>query len=187
MIARFVLLVALLTLTAACGDTGGFGRSGDRVYAPEVARGEESVDGLLVGHRLMAAGEYELALKAYYRAAGKRGMTVDVLSALGSTNLKLGRLGQAERLLRMAVDKDATFVPAWNNLGVVLMERHKYGEAERVFHRAFALDSGESDSIRANLALALAKLENPTYDEQNKSSFALVRRGSGEYLILSDV
>ncbi len=28
----------------------------------------QGVDGLEVGHRLMEAGEYELALKAYYRA-----------------------------------------------------------------------------------------------------------------------
>ena len=67
------------------------------------ARGE-AVDGLLVGHRLMEAGEYELALKAYYRAAAEQGINVDVLSAIGSANLALGRLGQAETLLRRAVE-----------------------------------------------------------------------------------
>ncbi len=94
----------------------------------------------------MAAAEYELALKAYYRAAAEQGVNVDVLSAIGSANLALGRLGQAEQILRRAVEEDATFVPAINNLGVVLMERGKFGEARLVFQQAFAIDSGTSDS-----------------------------------------
>lgn len=186
MVLRVVVLILPLML-AACGNTGGLSRDADSPFAPRVATRQDSVDGLLVGHRLMAAGEHELALKAYYRAAGNQGITVDVLSALGSANLQLGRLGQAERLLRRAVEQDETFVPAWNNLGVVLMERGTYGEAERVFRTAFALDSGESDDIRANLTLALAKIEKPDYDEIDISSFALMRRGSGDYRILSRI
>lgn len=154
-------------------------------YAPGgVARGAEAVDGLTVGHRLMAAGEYDLALQEYLRAAGEQGLTADVLSALGSANLRLGRLGQAERLLRRAIREDETFAAAWNNLGVVLMETGETGEAARVFRTAFALDSGESAEIRQNLRTALALLENPAYtDAQNR--YELVRRGAGEYRILS--
>jgi len=148
--------------------------------------GAESVDGLLVGHRLMAAGEYELALKAYTRAAAEQGITVDVLSAMGSADLKLGRLGQAETLLRQAVEKDATFVPAWNNLGVVLMEKGEVAEAARVFRIAYGLDSGKTDSIRDNLTLALAKVENISYDAPDDATFALMRRGQGDYLLLAN-
>lgn len=147
--------------------------------------GETAVDGLLVGHRLMAAGEYELALKAYYRAALDRGIDVDVLSALGSANLRLGRLGQAETLLRQAIETDETFVPAWNNLGVVLMEKGEVAEAERIFQTAFALDSGQSAQIRDNLALAIAKANNSDYLQEELAEFALVRRGHGSYLLLS--
>ena len=153
--------------------------------APGLNTRADSVDGLIVGHRLMASGEYELALKAYYRAAGNTGLNEDVLSALGSANLKLGRLGQAESLLRRAVKADEKFAPAWNNLGVVLMESGQFGEAERVFRTAFALDNGTSEQIRQNLSLALAKLENPRYDKENNTTFALVRRGSGEYQLLA--
>ncbi|WP_460274150.1 tetratricopeptide repeat protein [Celeribacter sp. ULVN23_4] len=152
---------------------------------PGIDLAEDSQDGLIVGHRLMSAGEYELALKAYYRAVPHQGMTVDTLSAIGSAKLKLGRLGQAETDLRRATDLDDSFVPAWNNLGVVLMEQGKYGEAERVFRTAFALDSGQSAEIRENLRLALAKLENPTYSGENESNFTLVRSGTSEYLILA--
>src|SRR5690606_16056087 len=135
------LFLLALTLTTACGDTGGFPAKGASPYAPTgVARDEDSVDGLIVGHRLMAAGEYELALKAYYRGAAEHGATVDVLSAIGSANLRLGRLGQAERVLRRAIEVDGAFVPAWNNLGVVLMEMGEVAEASEVFRTAFALD-----------------------------------------------
>lgn len=144
------------------------------------------VDGLIVGHRLMAAGEYELALDAYMVAAGQQGLNVDTLSALGSANLHLGRLGQAERLLRRAVEEDPSFVPAWNNLGVVLMEAGKIGEAAEIFRRAYATDNGNSDTIRDNLRLALSRLDNSGYTEpQEDEQFQLMRRGTGEYAILS--
>lgn len=86
------LLICLLV--AAC-QSGGLGASGPKGNAPYgVDPGEKGVDGLLVGHRLMEAGEYELALKAYYRAAAEDGMNVDVLSAIGSADLALGALGR---------------------------------------------------------------------------------------------
>ncbi|MBM1221549.1 tetratricopeptide repeat protein [Ponticoccus sp. SC2-23] len=176
----------MLASLAAC-DTGGLGASPDGVYAPGVGRGED-VDGLIVGHRLMEAGEFELALEAYIRAAGVQGLNVDTLSALGSANLRLGRLGQAEALMRQAVEEDPEFVPAWNNLGVILMERGKVAEAAEVFRRAFATDNGNSEQIRDNLALALAKLENPGYaPEQENAQFQLVRRGAGDFLIVTDL
>ena len=175
--------IIIATLLAAC-STGGLEQSDDSPFAPVgPVDASESVDGLIVGHRLMAAGQYELALTAYSRAAAEDGMTVDVLSALGSANLRLGRLRQAEKLLRRATKEDGSFPAAWNNLGVVLMETGQYGEAGRVFRVAFALDSGESDEIRENLRRALAKIQNPAYSEAD-NQFALVRRGTGSYLIL---
>lgn len=173
---------------ASCGPLAHDGApDGDNPFAPSgVSRIDDAVDGLIVGHRLMAAGEYELALKAYYRAAAERGFNADTLSAVGSANLRMGRLGQAEMLLRRAIEADERFVPAWNNLGVVLMEQGKTAEARNVFQTAFALDSGNSDEIRENLSLAIAKLEQPAYDAPTENNaFQLVRRGNGEYLLLS--
>lgn len=151
---------------------------------PGTPRVTQAVDGLIVGHRLMAAGEYQLALEAYYRAGLEHGLNADVLSAIGSADLKLGRLNEAERALRAALRLNATFVPALNNLGVVLMNEGRYPEAKEVFQRAFALDSGQSDLIRRNLRLALAMMDNSGYDPQQKSDFSLMRRGNGEYLLL---
>ncbi|MDT8856993.1 tetratricopeptide repeat protein [Paracoccaceae bacterium Fryx2] len=153
------------------------------------ARGE-GVDGLLVGHRLMEAGEHELALKAYLRAAGEQGINADVLSALGSANLALGRLGQAEQLLRRALEEDPSSVPATNNLGVVLMEKGMAGEARLVFQQAYALDSGETDSIRENLRRAIAETEKSVYgddQQEEEHDFSLVRRGQGQYVLLTQL
>ncbi|MFE3837092.1 tetratricopeptide repeat protein [Rhodobacteraceae bacterium PA1-206B] len=148
----------------------------------------EAVDGLLVGHRLMAANEPDLALKAYLRAAAEQGISVDTLSAIGSANLALGRLGQAEQALRRALEIDPAFVPALNNLGVVLMERGKTGEARVVFQQAYALDSGQSDSIRDNLKLAIARTEGNVYDEAaEEGGFQLVRREQGRYVLLTEL
>jgi len=184
---RLIACLPLLLFLFACSLTGELGASGN---APPAADGSRhGVDGLEVGHRLMEAGEYELALKAYYRAGSEIGINSDVLSAIGSADLKLGRLNQAEQVLRRAVEQDPTFVPAINNLGVVLMEERKFGEARAMFQQAYALDSGSSDEIRDNLKLAIAHSEKPVYDQavaaEEKPTFNLVRRGQGDFVLLS--
>lgn len=179
------LCLFLCILQAACGRGDRLSALNEGVAAPRGVRAPDDVDGLIVGHRLMAAGEYELALKEYLRAAGEQGLNADVLSALGSANLKLGRLNQAEELLRRAIKEDEKFAAAWNNLGVALMGQGQVGEASRVFQTAFALDSGESAEIRENLRSALAQLSNPAYESEKRPNFDLVRRGNGEWQLLS--
>ncbi len=176
-------LFAAMVFVAACtpAENRDFGADPFAPFGP--VDGAQSADGLIVGHRLMAAGEYQLALRAYSRAAARHGLNADTLSAIGSAQMKLGRFRQAETTLRRAVALDGAFPAAWNNLGVVLMETGNTGEAEQVFRRAYALDNGESDSIRDNLRLAIAKNENTGYDAPDNEAFELVRRGSGEYLL----
>ncbi len=181
------LWLGLAALLAACASDPPplGGEIAGLAPPPGTPQVREAVDGLEVGHRLMAAGEFELALRAYLRGASEQGANVDVLSALGSANLRLGRLGQAEQLLRRAIEADESFVPAWNNLGVVLMETNRAGEARRVFQTAYALDSGRSDEIRENLRLAIARTEDPGYSAPNDNNLRLVRRGQGRFLLLS--
>ena len=78
---------------------------------------EGEVDQVLVGDRLLDAGQYELALRAYYRAAAERGLDAEVLTSIGSANLRLGRIGQAERQFRDALDVDETFIPRMEQSG----------------------------------------------------------------------
>ncbi len=180
--------VALLWLLAACAqttDAPGLGDGPDQLPDASPANVPEAVDGLVVGHRLMAAGEYQLALRAYYRAAGTDGLSVDLLSAIGSANLRLGRVQQAEQVLRRALDRDGSFVPAHNNLGVALAEQGRWGEAGRHFRNAFALDRARSTEIRDNLRLAIEKTARTGYDPSEANQLSLMRRGRGRYLLLS--
>ena len=179
------MLTVCTALLAGCTPASGVSRNSP--YGAD-SHGQ-GVDGMTVGHRLMAAGEPELALKAYLRGAGEVGINADVLSAIGSANLALGRLGQAEQILRRALEVDPNFVPALNNLGVVLMERGKTGEARVVFQQAYALDSGQSDSIRDNLKRAIARTETPVYDEtqEEQGEFKLVRRDKGQFVLLTQL
>ncbi|WP_299878643.1 tetratricopeptide repeat protein [uncultured Sulfitobacter sp.] len=181
-----------LTSVAGCGiafgltacTAGGFSASDDQVFAPGVDQRAVAEDGVEVGHRLIAAGQFELALRAFNRAAlDQGGLDADILSGMGSANLGLGRLGQAEELLRRAVREDEALPETWNNLGVVLMERGKTVEAEQIFRKAFALDNGESDAIRDNLRLALAKSDNSDTLSLDDEEFKLVRRGGGNILL----
>ena len=174
--------VLLIFGLAACSP-GGFSRDANGPFAPGPDLRAEAVDGVEVGHRLMQAGEYELALEAFTRAALDQGLTPEILTSMGSANLGLGRLGQAEDLLRRAVEEEPEWPEAWNNLGVLLMEQGETAEAVRVFERAFALDNGESTSIRDNLRLALAKSENSDNNVLQEQQYKLVRRGSSDFLI----
>lgn len=183
--------ITCLTLTiglAAC-DTGGFSASGNGVFAPGVdTRAEarnEGVDPAEVGHNLIAAQEYELAIKAFNRAAVERGgLDTELRAGIGTANLGLGRFGTAEPLLRRAVEEPDAQPVDFNNLGVLLMELGKTSEAVQVFKRAFALSNGENSEIRDNLRLALAKMENSaTLPPQDNSDYKLVRRGSTQFKI----
>ncbi|WP_245706480.1 tetratricopeptide repeat protein [Ruegeria marina] len=152
-------------------------------FPPGIDYRKDAVSGVEVGQRLMAAGEYELALDSFTRAALDEGMTAEILTGIGTANLGLGRLGQAEPLLRRAVAEAPDWPEAWNNLGVLLMEKGELPEATQVFQKAYALDNGESDSIRDNLRIALAKSENVVNTEPKQEEFKLVQRGQGDFVI----
>ncbi len=173
---------ALSLSLSACGqDITGRGAVADGpLAAPGVARGADVVDPLIVGDRLLAAGEAELALDSYIRAAaGPRGATSDVRVAMAQANISLGRLGQAERMLREVVAEEPRNAPALNNLGVTLLELGEFGEAHLMFKSAFALQP--SPEILGNLRVSAARLEGDVYTEPQDEPFTLTRRNNGVY------
>ncbi len=172
----------MILAVASCGPTPIAPTEGG-LFPPGVDLSAEAVDGVEVAQRLMEAQQYELALDALTRAALEQGMTGEILNGMGTANLGLGRLGQSEKLLRRAVEVEPEWSEVWNNLGVVLMERGQLTEAQNVFHKAYALDNGQNDSIRDNLRLALAKSENTDNNAGQNEQYKLVRRSSSDYLI----
>lgn len=174
-----VQAIMVFAMVASCTEGG----SGDNPFAPGVDPNGPKVDEVAIGNRLMVAGEYELALDSFTRAALDEGMTPEILTSIGTANLGLRRLGQAEPLLRRAAEDDPDWPVAWNNLGVFLMETGEYPEAAQVFRHAYALDNGESDAIRDNLRLALAKMENPANNIPQEQEFELEQQGNGEFLL----
>ena len=154
-----IVLMTFMGLLGACGQTTG----PSSVDAPGLDRRGVGVDQRIVGERLMTSGEYELALEAFQRAAIDDGLTAELLSAMGVANLQLGRLDQAINLFEQAIKKEPKWPGLLNNLGVALMQKGDYQRAALIFKKAVALDNGENDSIRKNLALALEKSEKNIY------------------------
>ena len=189
---RFIPFALILIGLAACDSTGGLSapeNEEEQVMAPgvdfEALANAEGVSNIDVGHRLLAAGEFELAIRSFNRAALDRGtLDAEILSGLGTANLGLGRLGEAEKLLERAVEQPDAQPVDYNNYAVLLMEKGQTSEAVAYFERGFALSNGENIAIRDNLRLALAKSENSvTPEQQEKSDYKLVRRGSSDFVI----
>ncbi|MEM8848421.1 MAG: tetratricopeptide repeat protein [Pseudomonadota bacterium] len=172
-----------ITMLAGCVSdiVGRDATTNDPLAAPgPAARAADIVDPFIVGDRLLAAGEAELALDSYLRAAARDGMTPDVKLAMANANIELGRLYQAERLLRDVVEAQPQNARAMNNLAVVLLELGETGEAHRLFRTAFALQP--SPEIRDNLRVAAAKFEKPSYDDVDENNaFTLTRRADGTF------
>ena len=103
----------------------------------------------------LALGDTEGAVDDFTSATVAAPGSALAAGYLGESLYRLGRLNQAEPHLRRATELDPTLVPAWNNLGLVLLDTDRPREAERVLRRAFALDSGQTDAIRLNLARAM--------------------------------
>ncbi len=150
--ARLGPALACCAALAGCGPGGaGFGPLPFLAPSPPAPpRAEAALD---EGHAAMAAGDAEGALRAF-RQAALAGAGPEALAAMGSANLALGRLGQAEPLLRRATERAPGFAAAWNNLGVLLLETGRAAEAAAAFRRAYALGDGASDAVRDNLILA---------------------------------
>lgn len=185
---RLLICTVPFLLLTACNSSF-FALSEDERRGPAVPFGTQrtaSVDGLIVGDRLMAAGEFQLALNAYRRSAAENGLTAEALSGMGSANLRLGRLNQAKILLEKALESDNESAAVWNNLGVVLMNQQEPRQARQAFRVAFGIDSGDSELIRQNLILANEQISAQTTKIVELTDYSLVRHGNGSYFLLGN-
>lgn len=176
---RFWFIIACFLWLVSCEQR----QQSDGVFAPQIDPKGNGVDALVVGERLMNAGEYQLALDAFVRAAGTQGFTPEILSAMGVANYRLGRIDQSLSLFKRALDQEPEWAGLLNNYGTVLMASGDYAQAVEVFKKAVALDNGENDSIRKNLAQAVEKYETSLYSQANRKKQDVAPQG---LLIVND-
>lgn len=182
-------LAALLLVPAMAGGCGSGpapwgGREADALRPPGIAEGRAAVDPVIVGDRLLAAGEAELALDSYVRAAaGPAGPTPRIRHAMARADIALGRLRQARALLREVVELEPRNAAARNDLGVVLLELGETGEAHVLFRSAYALQP--LPEIRDNLRLSGDRLAATVGGAPTggvpKSAIVLTPRSDGTY------
>jgi len=71
---------------------------------------------------------------------------VDALNLAAACQQALGRADAAERLWRMALERDPAHVASWNNLGILLQQQGQGDAAQQAYQRALALQPGYVDA-----------------------------------------
>ena len=155
-----VLLMACQPIGPAAGDVG---------------------DPMELGLRLMREGQPSQALSAFNRALSEE-VTPEALTGVASAYHAMGRRKEAEQLLRAAIERDANFALARNNLGIILYEQGDYAAAERELRRAFAITGGADPAIATNLAFAeFALSQAPEPFVEDAKAFDVIQYGHGLY------
>ncbi|MEX2517876.1 MAG: tetratricopeptide repeat protein [Paracoccaceae bacterium] len=143
-------------------------------------------DPVEIGKRLLAENQPELALSAFNRgiaSASSAEARAVALTGAGVALLKLGRGGEARRLLEAALTLDPELVTAHNALGVAHHDARRHAAAAASFRRASELSGGDDPAIRANLGMAEAALADdaanvPKLDEFD---YDVIQYGHGVY------
>jgi len=140
-------LVAFVLLSSACM------LSSDGT-APEVsaqAEPQQPASYLSRGKYLLAAGEPDLAMRAFTTAMSVDGISVEAMTGAGIAAQQQGLLVSAQRYFEHARKLAPDSVSVHNNLGVVLYMRKEYYSAQEAFQTAYALSSGTSETAERNL------------------------------------
>lgn len=101
---------------------------------------------------LFQQGEPASALAAVADLLDGAAPDVDALNLAAACARALGQPDQAERYGRLALRRDPSHAPSWNNLGILLQQQGRVAEAEAAYRRALALQPGFADA-HYNLAL----------------------------------
>lgn len=136
-----------------------------------------------IGRRLLAAGEYETAIKAFMRSVRIEGVSAAAMTGAGVAAEQLGRVREARGYFEAAVELDPNSILARNNLGVALYKLGDYHNARAAFEAAFALSDGANEVAAQNLALVTHKIaaiegEGPVHVDLG---YEVVRTGSSVY------
>ena len=99
---------------------------------------------------LVADAQYELgntkeAMTQYKAALSVKATSAMALDGVGRCHLRDANYAAAEAAFRSAISADAKFVPAYNNLAVVLEKMNKRAQAIALLEKATVIDPNNSD------------------------------------------
>jgi tetratricopeptide (TPR) repeat protein len=141
--------------------------------APAAAADSPPEDGYAKGLELFRAGRYEAALPYFQEALdlarnryGKDSPAVAVeLNNLAEVYRLMGRMGEAEKLYKQAIELDegqggesTGLATSLNNLALVYRAQKKYGEAEKLYERSLRLLEKSLGPSHPDVARALNNL-----------------------------
>ena len=153
---------------------------------PATSEPRQPVSSLLLGNRLLAAREPDLAMKAYLTSMNVEGISAEAMTGAGIAAQQQGLLTSARRYFEQARRLAPDSATAHNNLGVVLYMLKEYYPARNAFRTAYALSSGKSEMAERNLNRteeAIALLEE--VDEADPAiSHDLIRLGTSEFRLI---
>jgi tetratricopeptide (TPR) repeat protein len=113
------------------------------------------------GEAAFRAGRYEEAISILEKHLGSGDPRA--VRGLARALAEVGRYGEAEQKLRSFGEAHPQSAESWNLLGEMLRHQGKLNEAEDAFQKAIA--GGASDSLTAELNLAVLVFERGQYDE----------------------
>ncbi|QIE57220.1 tetratricopeptide repeat protein [Pikeienuella piscinae] len=142
-------------------------------------------DPVELGKRLLAQNRPDLALDAFERGISDVG-GAEALTGAAVSLLKLGRGGEARRLLEAALARDPDLAVARNALGVYHYEAGRYAAALAEFRRADELTGGADPVIALNIGVAAAALEDRAGDKPKLDAFDydVIQYGHGVYRLV---
>jgi tetratricopeptide (TPR) repeat protein len=99
---------------------------------------------------LIADAQYELgntkeAMAQYKAVLATKASSAMALDGVGRCHLRDANYAAAEAAFRSAISADAKYVPAYNNLAVVLEKMNKRAQAITLLEKAAAIDPNNSD------------------------------------------
>jgi Flp pilus assembly protein TadD len=105
---------------------------------------------LNLANALWQTGDAEAARAGYLQVLSIDKHNAEGFNGVGLYDLKMGKLAPAENAFRSAILANANYVPAYNNLAVVLEKRNKRADAIRILERASEI-APDNAEVRKNL------------------------------------
>lgn len=105
---------------------------------------------LLLADALYDSGDNKAAMTMYKQIIAAKPNSATALDGIGRCHLRDANYAAAEAALRGAIKADKSYVPAYNNLAVVLEKMNKRSEAIAYLEKAASMDANNVD-VQKNL------------------------------------